>query len=97
MTEAEVRYYQRTHMINPYCITVPTINTKCPIRYNLDECSSKEYGYECRTCVNYNPLRMLYEKEKNDVKLGVPIEVVLDDAIVQFEKLSKYVVTKIIQ
>ena len=89
MTEAEVRYYQRTHMINLDCITVPTINTKCPIRYNLDECSSKEYGYECRTCMNYNPLRMLYEKEKNDVKLGVPIEVVLDDAIVQFEKLSK--------
>ena len=89
MTEAEVRYYQRTHMINPYCITVPIINTKCPIRYNSDECSSKEYSYECRTCVNYNPLRMLYEKEKNDVKLGVPIEVVLDDAIVQFEKLSK--------
>lgn len=89
MTEAEIRYYQRTHMLNPDCLTVPTINTKCPINYDLDECSSKEYGYECRTCVNYNPLRMLYEKEKNGVKLGVPIEVVLDDAIVQFEKLSR--------
>ena len=89
MTEAEVRYYQRTHMLNPDCPTVPTIKTKCPINYDLDECSSKEYGYECRTCVNYNPLRMLYEKEKNGIKLGVPIEVVLDDAIVQFEKLSK--------
>lgn len=89
MTEKEVRYYQRTHMLNPYCTTVPTFNTNCPLNYNLAECSSKEYGYECRTCANYNPLRMLYEKEKNGVKLGVPIEVVLDDAIVQFEKLSK--------
>lgn len=88
MTEAEILYYQRTHMLYP-STTVPTFYTKCPMNYNLDECSSKEYGYECRTCCNYNPLRMLYEKEKNGVKLGVPMEVILDDAIVQFEKLSK--------
>ena len=83
MTEAEIIYYQRMHM--PYYPTVPSLSINCPIKYNLDECSSKEYGYECRTCVNYNPLRMLYEKEKNGVKLGVPIEVVLADAKIQLD------------
>lgn len=84
MTEAEIRYYQRTHMV--YYPTVPSLSTKCPLNYDLAECSSKEYGYECRTCANYNLLRMLYEKEKNGVKLGVPTEVVLDDARIQLEK-----------
>ena len=89
MTEKEILCYQRTHMLNPYCTTVPPLSLKCPLNYNLEECSSKEYGYECRTCVNYNPLRMLYEKEKNGIKLGVPIEVVLDDARVQLEKQNR--------
>lgn len=88
MTEKEIISYQRMHMLNPYCPTVPPLRTSCPINYDLEECSSKEYGYECRTCVNYNPLRMLYEKEKNGVKLGVPIEVVLADAKIQLEKRS---------
>lgn len=88
MTETEIRNYQRTHMLYP-CRNVPTINTKCPLNYDLAKCSSQEYGYECRTCANYNPLMMLYEKEKNGVKLGVPMDVILDDALVQFDKLSK--------
>lgn len=44
--------------------------------YIADDGKQFEDEYECRTCANYNPLRMLYEKEKNDVQLGVPIEVV---------------------
>ena len=67
----------------------PSLSTNCPLlNYNLSECSSKEYGYECRTCINYNPLRMLYEKETNGVKLGVSIEVIMDDARFNWRKLS---------
>lgn len=87
MTEAEVRYYQK--MYGVYYPSVPPLSTKCPLNYNLAECSSKEYRYECRSCENYNPLRMLYEKEKNGVKLGVPMEVILDDARIQLSK-EKY-------
>lgn len=25
----------------------------CPIKYNLDQCSSKEYGLMCDTCIHY--------------------------------------------
>lgn len=83
MTEKEIITYQRTHIL--YYPKVSSLSINCPIKYDFDECSSKEYGYECRTCVNYNPLRMLYEKEKNGVKLGVPIEVVLADAKIQLD------------
>lgn len=40
----------------------------------------------CRTCANYNPLRMLYEKElKPRINLRVPLQVFLDDTMIQLE------------
>ena len=41
----------------------------------------------CRTCANYNPLRMLYElhNQKEKIQLSVPMEVILDDAKIQLE------------
>lgn len=63
------------------------MKTKCPINYDYNKCSSKEFEMCCRTCVNYNPLRMLYENElnKGSLNLGVPIEVLLSDAKIQLE------------
>ena len=79
-----VNKYKLNHPL--YYPTVPSLQTKCPINYDWDNCSSKEYHLECRTCCNYNPLRMLYEEAANNIKICIPREVLLDDCIVQLEK-----------
>lgn len=72
---------------NPlYYSTVPSLQANCPLNYDWDNCSSKEYGLKCRTCCDYNPLRMLYEQTVNGVKIAVPKEILLDDCRVQLEK-----------
>lgn len=85
MTKEDIRQYQRDNPV--YYPTVPTLRTKCPVNYDWDDCSSKEYGMRCRTCANYNPLRMLYElhNQKENIQLSVPMEVILDDAKIQLE------------
>lgn len=84
MTENEIKQYKQTHIL--YYPTVPQLKTKCPINYDYNKCSSKEFEMCCRTCKNYNPLRMLYEKEVNkEIKFGVPIEILLSDAKIQLE------------
>ena len=79
-----IRQYKRSHPL--YSFYVPSLQTKCPINYDWDNCSSKEYNLKCRTCANYNPLRMLYEEAANGIKICVPIEVLLDDCKIQLEK-----------
>ena len=78
---------ERYKKMNPlYYPTVPPLQTKCPINYDWSNCSSSEYEMKCRTCCNYNPLRMLYEKTANRVDIVVPEEVLLEDCKVQLEK-----------
>lgn len=83
MTEKEIRDYQTSNPV--YYPTVSTLKTKCPVNYDWNKCSSKEYGTSCRTCANYNPLRMLYEKESSSVYFGVPMVVLLADAKIQLD------------
>lgn len=84
MTQEDIKKYQMEHLVN-YSMTL-SLDTKCPVGYDYLKCSSKEYGMSCRTCVNYNPLRMLYEKElKPGVMLKVPLQVLLDDAKIQLD------------
>ena len=79
MGEKEIKKYKMEHPV--YYPTIPSLNTKCPVGYDLFKCSSKEHGMCCRTCANYNPLRILYEKElKPGIWLGVPLQVLLADA-----------------
>lgn len=80
----KIKQYKKEHPL--YYPTVPSLQTKCPINYDWSNCSSSEYGMECRTCCNYNPLRMLYEKTSNRVDIVVPEEVLLEDCKVQLEK-----------
>ena len=89
MTKEDIRQYQRDNPV--YYPTVPTLRTKCPVDYDWDNCSSKECNMRCRTCVNYNPLRMLYElhNQKENIQLSVPMEVILDDAKFQLEHPSR--------
>lgn len=82
MTQEEIKKYQKEHPI--YYQRCPFLYTKCPVKYEWLKCSSKRYGMCCRTCANYNPLRMLYEKElKPGNILGVPLQVLLADAKIQ--------------
>jgi len=62
------------------------LDTKCPVGYDWIKCPYKEHEVYCRTCVNYNPLRMLYEKELNSrIILNIPIQVLLNDAKIQLK------------
>ena len=84
MVREGIKKYNMEHPV--YYPRTPSLDTKCPVGYDLFKCSSKEYGMRCRTCANYNPLRMLYEKElKPGIKLGVPLQVLLSDAKIQLE------------
>lgn len=83
MSKAIEKYKKEYPLYYP---TVPLLQTKCPVNYDWENCSSSEYELECRTCCNYNPLRMLYESEKNGTKIIVPRSVLLDDCKVQLEK-----------
>lgn len=79
-----IKKYQIEHPV--YSPRTPSLDTKCPVEYDYLNCSSKKYGMSCRTCVNYNPLRMLYEKElKPGIILKVPLQVLLADAKIQLE------------
>ena len=80
----DVKKYQMEHSV--YSPRTPSLDTKCPVGYDWLKCSSKKHGMCCRTCVNYNPLRMLYEKElKPGIMLKVPLQVLLDDAKIQLD------------
>ena len=84
MTQEDIKKYQMEHPV--YYPKTPSLDTKCPVEYNYLNCSSKKYGMSCRTCVNYNPIRMLYEKElKPGITLRVPLQVLLSDAKIQLE------------
>ena len=85
MTKEEIRDYQERNPI--WYFTKPPLTALCPINYDWDKCSEKEYRMSCRTCINYNPLRMLYEKEfkKGNLKFGVPMEVLLIDVEIQLQ------------
>lgn len=61
-----------------YSPTVTPLKTKCPVDYRWIECPSNEYGQVCRTCCNYNPLRMLYLAETGSM-IFIPMEVLLND------------------
>ena len=50
ITKEYIRQYQRDNPV--YYPTVPTLKTKCPVNYDWDDCSSKEYNMRCRTCAN---------------------------------------------
>lgn len=85
MEQEDIKKYKMEHPV--YYSRVPSLSTKCPVGYDWFKCSSKEHGVCCRTCANYNPLRMLYEKElKSGIYLGVPLQVLLADAKTQLEK-----------
>lgn len=84
MEQEDIKKYQMEHPL--YYPTTPSLNTQCPVSYDFLKCSSKEYGMCCRTCVNYNPLRMLYEKElKPGIMLRVPLQILLADAKIQLD------------
>ena len=92
MVNITKEYIRQYHRDNPvYYPTVPTLKTKCPVNYDWDDCSSKEYNMRCRTCANYNPLRMLYElhNQKEKIQFSVPMEVILDDVKIQLEHPSR--------
>lgn len=79
-----IKKYQIEYPV--YSPRTPSLDAKCPVEYDYLNCSSKKYGMSCRTCVNYNPLRMLYEKElKPGIMLKVPLQVLLDDAKIQLD------------
>lgn len=82
--KVEIEIYKIKHPL--YYPSVPPLQTQCPIGYNWENCSSKEYNLECRTCADYNPLRMLYEEAANGIKICIPREVLLDDCKIQLEK-----------
>lgn len=82
--QQEINKYKKHHPL--YYPTVPSLQEKCPVNYDWAICSSSEYGEVCRTCCHYNPLRMLYESDKNGIKIVVPKDVFLDDCRVQLEK-----------
>ena len=84
MTKQEISEYQKIHKV--YYPTAPSLSTTCSINYDWNNCSSKENYLHCRTCCNYNPLRMLYEHIANRVELGVPIDVLLEDCGIQLKK-----------
>lgn len=80
----DIKKYQMEYPV--HCPRTPSLDTKCPVGYDWFKCSSKEHGMCCRTCANYNPLRMLYEKElKPGIMLKVPLQVLLVDAKIQLE------------
>lgn len=84
MTQEEIRKYQMEYPV--YYPRIPSLDTKCPVGYDFLKCSSNKHGMCCRTCVNYNPLRMLYEKELNlGIMFGVPLQVLLADAKIQLK------------
>jgi hypothetical protein len=77
-----IEQYKKDHPL--YSVPLQ-LQTKCPINYDWNNCSSSEYGLECRTCCHYNPLRMMYEHIQG-TQLVVPKDVLLDDCRVQLEK-----------
>lgn len=82
MSQEDIKKYQMEHKV--YYPRTPSLNTYCPVKYDWYKCSSSGYGMCCRTCANYNPLRMLYEKEINPgIVFGVPLQVLLADAKIQ--------------
>lgn len=84
MKQEDIKKYQMEHPV--YYPRTPSLNINCPVGYDWLKCSSKQYGMCCRTCANYNPLRMLYEKElKPGIMLRVPLQVLLADAKIQLE------------
>lgn len=70
--------YMEEHPL--YYPTVPPLQTKCPVDYRWEECSSNEYGQVCRTCCNYNPLRMLCLAQTGSM-IYVPMEVLFRERI----------------
>ncbi len=83
-----IKKYQMEHPV--HFPRTPSLDTKCPVEYDYLNCSSKKYGMSCRTCVNYNPLRMLYEKElKPGIMLKVPLQVLLADTKIQLDYENK--------
>lgn len=84
MGQEDIKKYKMEHPV--YYPRVPSLSTKCPVGYDWFKCSSKEHEMCCRTCANFNPLRMLYEKElKPGIKFGVPLQVLLTDAKIQLD------------
>ena len=84
MRQEDIKQYQMEHSL--YYPTAPSLNTECPVRYDWLKCSSNSCGMCCRTCANYNPLRMLYQKELTPgIMFGVPLQVLLADAKIQLE------------
>ena len=86
MLKEELKRYKMEHPV--FYSTVPPLKTQCPVNYDWDKCSINEFGMQCRTCSNYNPLRILYQKELKGgyLSLGVPIEVILSDAEIQLNQ-----------
>lgn len=84
MGQEDIKKYQMEHPV--YYPRPLSLDTKCPVGYDWFKCSSKEHEMCCRTCANYNPLRMLYEKKlKPGIYLGVPLQVLLDDAKIMLD------------
>lgn len=81
-------YYEIFKLNNPWYNAIPSYkNTDCPISYKLEECSSFENGYCCRTCTNYNPIRILIKYKNNET--GIPYTVLGGDAEYQLKNFVK--------
>jgi len=52
---------------------------QCSINWNINQCSSKEYGHTCRTCAHYNPFEILKRIVKEDMTCNIPIDVLFVD------------------
>lgn len=51
----------------------------CSVNWDINQCSSKEYGYTCRTCAHYNPFEILKRIVKEDMKCNIPVDVLFMD------------------
>lgn len=79
MTKEEVLDYQKRYPL--YHSMIRCLYARCPIHYDYDNCSFKEYGMTCRTCIYYNPVLILCElNDKEKIRtLSIPMAVLLDD------------------
>lgn len=82
-------YYTRFKRDNPtyYPATPSYAKTVCPVDYCLENCSSFDEGYCCRTCANYNPVRILIDYKNNET--GVPFGVLYEDAQTQLKNFVR--------
>jgi hypothetical protein len=60
------------------------VDFKCPVNYDINNCSSKEYGLACKTCFHMD-FRKIYEECWN--KFGATFQIMI--CLEEFSELQK--------